>query len=97
MEQGTDGIVGTQLDLFSFLGNLEQSLVHNVHFFLDSTVQFFLDSKLVVLVIGLLNQFFATIENFQWFSEAPSPLNGMVRGNHWKRLFFNGFGSANHW
>ena len=40
---------------------------------------------------------FATIENLQWFSEAPSPLNGMVRGNHWKRWFFDGFGSANHW
>ena len=39
----------------------------------------------------------ATIEDFQWFSEAPSPLNGMVRGNHWKRWFSDGFGSANHW
>ena len=36
---------------------------------------------LVVVVVGCCSRF-ATIENFQWFSEAPSPLNGMVRGNH---------------
>ena len=42
-----------------------------------SWIIFFLDSKLVVLVIELLNQFFATIENLQWFSEALLPLNGI--------------------
>ena len=36
---------------------------------------------LVVVVAGYCSRF-ATIENIQWFSEAPSPLNGMVRGNH---------------
>ena len=55
------------------------------------------DSKLVVVVFGLSKPVFSTIEHFQWFSQAPSPLNGMVRGNHWTRWFYNGFGSANHW
>ena len=35
-----------------------------------------------ILVVVVFGCHFATIENFQWFSEAPSPLNGMVRGNH---------------
>ena len=26
-----------------------------------------------------------------WFSGVPSPLNGMVGGNHWKRWFSDGF------
>ena len=41
---------------------------------------------------GLLGPHFATIAKFQWFSKAPSPLNGMVWGNHWVQWFFNGFG-----
>ena len=32
-----------------------------------------------------LKPVFATIEKFRWFSGVPSPLNGMVGGNHWKR------------
>ena len=35
---------------------------------------------------------FATIANFQWFSKLPSPLNGMVEGNHWDQWFSDGFG-----
>ena len=38
-----------------------------------------------------LKPVFATIEKFQWFSGVPSPLNGMVRGNHWYQWFFDGF------
>ena len=41
---------------------------------------------------GLLGPHFATIAKFQWFSKAPSPLNGMVWDNHWVQWFFNGFG-----
>ena len=40
----------------------------------------------------LLRPQFATIAKFQWFSKAPSPLNGMVWDNHWVQWFFNGFG-----
>ena len=47
---------------------------------------------ILVVVVGLSNPVFATIANFQWFSKAPSPLNGMVWGNHWVQWFFNGFG-----
>ena len=36
--------------------------------------------------------FFPTIANFQWFSKLPSPLNGMVEGNHWDQRFSDGFG-----
>jgi len=46
---------------------------------------------LVVAFVGLLAHFFATIANFQWFSKLPSPLNGMVEGNHWDQWFSNGF------
>ena len=35
---------------------------------------------------------FTTIANMQWFSEEPSPLNGMVGGKHWDQWFSNGFG-----
>ena len=28
----------------------------------------------------------------QWFSKLPSPLNGMVEGNHWDQWFSDGFG-----
>ena len=42
--------------------------------------------------VGLLGPHFATIAKFQWFWKAPSPLNGMVRGNHWVQWFFDGFG-----
>ena len=41
---------------------------------------------------GLLAHSFATIANFQWFSKLPSPLNGMVEGNHWDQWFSDGFG-----
>merc|ERR1719420_1936693 len=41
---------------------------------------------------GLLTHSFATIANFQWFSMLPSPLNGMVEGNHWNQWFSDGFG-----
>ena len=43
-------------------------------------------------LFGLLRPQFATIAKFQWFSKAPSPLNGMVWDNHWVQWFFNGFG-----
>ena len=43
---------------------------------------YFARFKLVVVVVEILNPIFATIEKFQWFSKAPSPLNEMVRGNH---------------
>merc|ERR1719209_511448 len=43
-------------------------------------------------LIGLLRPQFATIAKFQWFLKAPSPLNGMVWGNHWVQWFFDGFG-----
>ena len=35
---------------------------------------------------------FATIAELQWFSKVPSPLNGMVGGNHWDQWFSDGFG-----
>ena len=41
---------------------------------------------------GLLRPQFTTIAKFQWFSKAPSPLNGMVWGDHWVQWFFDGFG-----
>ena len=53
---------------------------------------FLLDLKLVVVFVGLLAHSFATIANFQWFSKLPSPLNGMVEGNHWDQWFSDGFG-----
>ena len=34
---------------------------------------------------------FATIAELQWFSKVPSPLNGMVGGNHPVRWFSDGF------
>ena len=40
---------------------------------------------------GLLAHSFATIANFQWFSMLPSPLNGMVEGNHWDQWFSDWF------
>ena len=43
-------------------------------------------------LFGLLRPRYATIAKFQWFSKAPSPLNGMVWDNHWVQWFFNGFG-----
>ena len=52
----------------------------------------FLDLKLVVVFVGLSAHSFATIANFQWFSKLPSPLNGMVEGNHWDQWFSDGFG-----
>ena len=48
--------------------------------------------ELVVVFVGLLAHSFATIANFQWFSKLPSPLNGMVEGNHWDQWFSDGFG-----
>ena len=48
--------------------------------------------ELVVVFVGLLAHCFATIVNFQWFSKLPSPLNGMVEGNHWDQWFSDGFG-----
>ena len=44
------------------------------------------------MLLVLLAHSFATIANMQWFSEEPSPLNGMVGGNHWDQWFSNGFG-----
>ena len=41
-------------------------------------------------LFGLLRPQFATIAKFQWFSKAPSPLNGMVWDNHWIQWFFDG-------
>jgi len=46
---------------------------------------------LVVVFVGLLAHYFATIANFQWFSKLQSPLNGMVEGNHWDQWFSDGF------
>ena len=48
--------------------------------------------KTKLKLFGLLGPHFATIAKFRWFSKAPSPLNGMVWGNHWFRWFFDGFG-----
>ena len=48
--------------------------------------------SLVVVFVGFLAHSFATIANFQWFSKLPSPLNGMVEGNHWDQWFSDGFG-----
>ena len=44
------------------------------------------------MFVGLSAHSFATIANFQWFSKFPSPLNGMVEGNHWDQWFSDGFG-----
>ena len=44
------------------------------------------------MFVGLSAHSFATIANFQWFSKLPSPLNGMVEGNHWDQWFSDGFG-----
>ena len=44
------------------------------------------------MFVGLSAHSFATIANFQWFSKLPSPLNGMVQGNHWDQWFSDGFG-----
>ena len=44
------------------------------------------------MFLVLLAHSFATIANLQWFSEVPSPLNGMVGGNHWDQWFSDGFG-----
>ena len=43
-------------------------------------------------LIHRLQRCIATIANFQWFSKSPSPLNGMVEGNHWDQWFSDGFG-----
>ena len=43
------------------------------------------------MYVGLLAHSFATIANFQWFSKLQSPLNGMVKGNHWDQWFSDGF------
>ena len=43
------------------------------------------------MFVGLLAHSFATIANFQWFSKLQSPLNGMVKGNHWDQWFSDGF------
>ena len=48
-------------------------------------------------LFGLFGQHFAAIAKFQWFSKAPSPLNGMVLGNHWVQWFSMVFGLGNHW
>ena len=47
---------------------------------------------MIAVFVGLLEQSFATIANFQWFSKLPSPLNGMVEGSHWDQWFYDGFG-----
>ena len=44
------------------------------------------------MFVGFLAHSFATIANFQWFLKLPSPLNGMVEGNHWDQWFSDGFG-----
>ena len=44
------------------------------------------------MFVRFLAHSFATIANFQWFSKLPSPLNGMVEGNHWDQWFSDGFG-----
>ena len=44
------------------------------------------------MFVGFLAHSFATIANFQWFLKLPSPLNGMVEGNHWDQWCSNGFG-----
>ena len=49
---------------------------------------------LVVVFVGLSAHSFATIAKFQWFSKLPSPLNGMVEGNHWHQWYSDGFGEG---
>ena len=44
------------------------------------------------MFVGFSVHSFATIANFQWFLKLPSPLNGMVEGNHWDKWFSDGFG-----
>ena len=44
------------------------------------------------MFVGLSAHSLVAIGNFQWFSKLPSPLNGMVEGNHWDQWFSNGFG-----
>ena len=48
--------------------------------------------SVIFVFVGLLAHCFATIANFQWFSKLPSPLKGMVKGNHWDQWFSDGFG-----
>merc|ERR1719362_1457066 len=52
----------------------------------------FLRFKVGCCVRWTFSTLYATIANFQWFSKFPSPLNGMVEGNHWDRWFSDGFG-----
>ena len=44
--------------------------------------------KIKSKLFGLWGQHFAAIAKFQWFSKSPSPLNGMVWGNHWVQWFW---------
>ena len=64
-----------------------------VNFMCKSTLKdsIFLIFKVGCCVFGLSALTFATIANFQWFSKLPSPLNGMVEGNHWDQWFSDGF------
>ena len=74
-----------------FKDTLDQLLL--IHFRCKKTLKdsIFLDLKLVVVFVGLLAHYFATIANFQWFSKLQSPLNGMVKGNHWDQWLSDGF------
>ena len=44
------------------------------------------------MFVGLLALSFLPSQTFNGFSKLPSPLNGMVEGNHWDQWFSDGFG-----
>ena len=47
--------------------------------------------KSFLLIFGSDDMIYLTIAIFRWFSKQPSPLNGMVGGNHWDQWFSDGF------
>ena len=64
-----------------------------LHFTIPHHVsKFFFRFKFVCFMFLVLwAHSFATIAELQWFSKVPSPLNGMVGGNHWDQWFSDGF------
>ena len=47
--------------------------------------------KSFLLIFGSDDMIYLTIAIFRWFSKQPSPLNGMVGGNHSVQWFSDGF------
>ena len=47
--------------------------------------------KSFLLIFGSDDMIYLTIAIFRWFSKQPSPLNGMVGGNHRVQWFSDGF------